>query len=202
MAERQYTPGLLDRLRGRDPNNPNAPKAPSKPTIDQARRTMMKERQDRLGAKTGDGNIYKNGAGTQQSAQRMGMPASKPSANAAVSTAVPNKRGPVSGATRGALGLPAQSARGEQTTRPTGLPKRATPVAPAKPAIKPVAKPTPKPMSTMDKIRADKGFLSTIEKDAATLRKPAQKAAPKAAASKKSLSNDAYDNYKRLMEKM
>lgn len=184
MAERQYTPGLLDRLRGRDPNDPNPPKAPSKPTIDQARRTMMKERQDRLGAKTGDGNIYKNGAGTQQSAQRMGMPANKPSANAAVNTAVPNKRGPVSGATRGAL------------------PKRSTPVATAKPAAKPVAKPTPKPMSAMAKLRADKDFMSTIEKGAAALRKPAQKAAPKAAASKKSSSNDAYDNYKRLMEKM
>lgn len=201
MAERQYTPGLLDRLRGRDPNNPNPPKAPSKPTIDQARRTMMKERQDRLGAKTGDGNIYKNGAGTQQSAQRMGMPANKPSANAAVNTAVPNKRGPVSGATRGALGLPAQST-GQQTVRRTDLPKRSTPVATAKPAAKPVAKPTPKPMSAMAKLRADKDFMSTIEKDAAALRKPAQKAAPKAAASKKSSSNDAYDNYKRLMEKM
>ena len=33
MAERQYTPGLLDRLRGRDPNNPNAPNAPSKPPV-------------------------------------------------------------------------------------------------------------------------------------------------------------------------
>ena len=76
MAERLYTPGLIDRLRGRDPNNPNAPKAPSKPTIDQARRTMMKARQDRLGAKTGDGNIYKNGAGTQQSAQRLGAKSS------------------------------------------------------------------------------------------------------------------------------
>lgn len=201
MAERQYTPGLLDRLRGRDPNDPNPPKAPSKPTIDQARRTMMKERQDRLGAKTGDGNIYKNGAGTQQSAQRMGMPANKPSANAAVNTAVPNKRGPVSGATRGALGLPAQST-GQQTVRRTDLPKRSTPVATAKPAAKPVAKPTPKPMSAMAKLRADKDFMSTIEKDAAALRKPAQKAAPKAAASKKSSSNDAYDNYKRLMEKM
>ena len=201
MAERQYTPGLLDRLRGRDPNNPNPPKAPSKQTIDQARRTMMKERQDRLGAKTGDGNIYKNGAGTQQSAQRMGMPANKPSANAAVNTAVPNKRGPVSGATRGALGLPAQST-GQQTVRRTDLPKRSTPVATAKPAAKPVAKPTPKPMSAMAKLRADKDFMSTIEKDAAALRKPAQKAAPKAAASKKSSSNDAYDNYKRLMEKM
>ena len=201
MAERQYTPGLLDRLRGRDPNNPNPPKAPSKPTIDQARRTMMKERQDRLGAKTGDGNIYKNGAGTQQSAQRMGMPANKPSPNAAVNTAVPNKRGPVSGATRGALGLPAQST-GQQTVRRTDLPKRSTPVATAKPAAKPVAKPTPKPMSAMAKLRADKDFMSTIEKDAAALRKPAQKAAPKAAASKKSSSNDAYDNYKRLMEKM
>jgi len=189
VAERQYTPGLLDRLRGRDPNNPNPPKAPSKPTIDQARRTTMKERQDRLGAKTGDGNIYKNGAGTQQSAQRMGMPA------------VPNKRGPVSGATRGALGLPAQST-GQQTVRRTDLPKRSTPVATAKPAAKPVAKPTPKPMSAMAKLRADKDFMSTIEKDAAALRKPAQKAAPKAAASKKSSSNDAYDNYKRLMEKM
>lgn len=201
MAERQYTPGLLDRLRGRDPNDPNPPKAPSKPTIDQARRTMMKERQDRLGAKTGDGNIYKNGAGTQQSAQRMGMPANKPSANAAVNTAVPNKRGPVSGATRGALGLPAQST-GQQTVRRTDLPKRSTPVATAKPAAKPVAKPTPKPMSAMAKLRADKDFMSTIEKDAAALRKPAQKAAPKAAASKKSSSNDAYDNYKRLVEKM
>ena len=201
MAERQYTPGLLDRLRGRDPNNPNPPKAPSKPTIDQARRTTMKERQDRLGAKTGDGNIYKNGAGTQQSAQRMGMPANKPSDNAAVNTAVPNKRGPVSGATRGALGLPAQST-GQQTVRRTDLPKRSTPVATAKPAAKPVAKPTPKPMSAMAKLRADKDFMSTIEKDAAALRKPAQKAAPKAAASKKSSSNDAYDNYKRLMEKM
>jgi hypothetical protein len=90
---------------------------------------MMKERQDRLGAKTGDGNIYKNGAGTQQSAQRMGMPANKPSANAAVNTAVPNKRGPVSGATRGALGLPAQST-GQQTVRRTDLPKRSTSAAP------------------------------------------------------------------------
>ena len=204
MAERQYTPGLLDRLRGRDPNDPNPPKAPSKPTIDQARRTMMKERQDRLGAKTGDGNIYKNGAGTQQSAQRMGMPANKPSANAAVNTAVPNKRGPVSGATRGALGLPAQST-GQQTVRRTDLPKRSTPVATAKPAAKPVAKPTPKPMSAMAKLRADKDFMSTIEKDAAALRKPAQKAAPKAAASKKSSglsANKSYADYKKLMESM
>lgn len=152
MAERQYTPGLLDRLRGRDPNNPNAPKAPRKPTIDESRRAMMKERQDRLGAKTGDGNIYKNGAGTQQSAQRMGMPANKPSANAAVNTAVPNKRGPVSGATRGALGLPAQST-GQQTVRRTDLPKRSTsaaplPVAAGRGQVKGVPEPARNPRPT------------------------------------------------------
>ena len=118
MAERQYTPGLLDRLRGRDPNNPNPPKAPSKPTIDQARRTMMKERQDRLGAKTGDGNIYKNGAGTQQSAQRMGMPASAAApASVAKTKPVTGGRGGGSAMTRGSApkvaSAPGRSAAGK-----------------------------------------------------------------------------------------
>ncbi len=76
MAERQYTPGLLDRLRGRDPNNPNAPKAPRKPTLDEARRAEFKKYQESKGSKTGDGNIYRNGAGTQQSAQRLGAKSS------------------------------------------------------------------------------------------------------------------------------
>ena len=77
--------------------------------------------------------------------------------------------------------------------------------AKSKPSAKPVAKPTPKPMSTMAKLRADKDFMSTIEKDAAALRKPAQKAAPKAAASKKSSglsANKSYADYKKLMESM
>ena len=70
----------------------------------------------------------------------------------------------------------------------------------AKPAAKPAAK--PKPMSVMDKIRADKGLMGTIRSDAAELRKPAQKAAPKAAASKKSSGLSAtksYNDYKKLM---
>lgn len=200
MAEQKYTRGLLGWLTGFDPNNPTAPR---KPALSPAS-TNGRGGANRPPAKTGDGNIYKNGAGTQQSAQRTGMPANKPPANAAVNTAVPNKRGPVSGATRGALGLPAQST-GQQTVRRTDLPKRSTPVATAKPAAKPVAKPTPKPMSTMAKLRADKDFMSTIEKDAAALRKPAQKAAPKAAASKKSSglsANKSYADYKKLMEYM
>ena len=66
-------------------------------------------------------------------------------------------------------------------------------------------KPAPKPMSTMDKVRADKGLMDTIRTDAAALRKPAQKAAPKAAASKKSSglsANKSYADYKKLMESM
>ena len=197
MAERQYTPGLLDRLRGRDPNNPNAPKAPSKPTIDESRRAMMKERQDRLGAKTGDGNIYKNGAGTQQSAQRMGMPVSPTKSGPVIGgrggggaigrmPLSPTKSGPVAGG-RGGGG-----AAGRMTTQ-----KAAPAVATRKPA--------PKPMSTMDKVRADKGLMDTIRTDAAALRKPAQKTAPKAAASKKSSglsANKSYADYKKLMESM
>ena len=58
-------------------------------------------------------------------------------------------------------------------------------------------------MSAMAKLRADKDFMSTIEKDAAALRKPAQKAAPKAAAKSSGLSaNKSYADYKKLMESM
>lgn len=58
-------------------------------------------------------------------------------------------------------------------------------------------------MSTMAKLRADRDFMSTIEKDAAALRKPAQKGAPKAAAKSSGLSaNKSYADYKKLMESM
>lgn len=73
----------------------------------------------------------------------------------------------------------------------------------AKPATQ--AKPAVKPVSAMDKVRADKGLMDTIRSDAAALRKPAQKAAPKAAASKKSSglsANKSYTDYKKLMESM
>lgn len=212
MAERQYTPGLLDRLRGRDPNNPNAPKAPSKPTIDESRRAMMKERQDRLGAKTGDGNIYKNGAGTQQSAQRMGMPANKPSANAAVNTAVPNKRGPVSGATRGALGLPAQST-GQQTVRRTDLPKRSTPAAPAKGAPEPVKNSRPasgRPASVPFSRKSPEAAAKQVVANAAASGTPKDKPTPapkqswwdKFSEDHKLSAAKSYADYKKLMESM
>ena len=98
----------------------------------------------------------------------------------------PTKSGPVAGG-RGGGG-----AAGRMTTQ-----KAAPAVAPRKP--------TPKPMSAMDKVRADKGLMDTIRSDAAALRKPAQKAAPKAAASKKSSglsANKSYADYKKLMESM
>ena len=96
----------------------------------------------------------------------------------------PTKSGPVAGG-RGGGG-----AAGRVTTQ-----KAAPAVAPRKP--------TPKPMSAMAKLRADKDFMSTIEKDAAALRKPAQKAAPKAAAKSSGLSaNKSYADYKKLMESM
>ena len=206
MAERQYTPGLLDRLRGRDPNNPNPPKAPSKPTIDQARRTMMKERQDRLGAKTGDGNIYKNGAGTQQSAQRMGMPASKPSANAAVSTAVPNKRDQVSGATRGALGLPAQSARGEQTTRPVSRGQAKGVPEPARNPRPTAGRPPELPFSRKSPEAAAKQVVANAAASGTPKAKPTP--APKQSwwdkfsEDHKLSATKSYADYKKLMESM
>jgi hypothetical protein len=83
-------------------------------------------------------------------------------------------------------------AAGRMTTQ-----KAAPAVATRKPAVK--------PMSTMDKVRADKGLMDTIRTDAAALRKPAQKTAPKAAASKKSSglsANKSYADYKKLMESM
>ena len=98
----------------------------------------------------------------------------------------PTKSGPVAGG-RGGGG-----AAGRMTTQ-----KAAPAVATRKPA--------PKPMSTMDKVRADKGLMDTIRTDAAALRKPAQKTAPKAAASKKSSglsANKSYADYKKLMESM
>ena len=232
MAERQYTPGLIDRLRGRDPNNPGAPKPPKKPTIDEARRAEFKKNRELKGSSSGDGDIYKNGAGTKQSAQRMGMSTGPavpydPASNLDSQTSVPLQSKAV-----GKSGYDARApapARARTTGRQQVSPNAMKGIDPAsnldgsssptkyvvpKPAPKPTPKPTPKPaarpapkakpMSTLDKLRADKGFMSTIEKDAAGLRKPAQKAPPKAAATKKSpaKSGDAYDNYKKLMESM
>ena len=65
------------------------------------------------------------------------------------------------------------------------------------------APPKVKTMSAMDKVRADKGLMDIIRADAAALRKPAQKAAPKAAAKSSGLSADkSYADYKKLMESM
>ena len=126
------------------------------------------------------------------------------SANAAVNAAVPNKRGPMSGATRGALGLPAQSGRSAQTTRPTSPPKRSTPPVSAKPAARPAASPTvrktqptpTKPMAT----------------NAAAFDTPKAKPTPAPAAKKswwdkfsddhKLSADKSYADYKKLMESM
>lgn len=176
MAERQYTPGLLDRLRGRDPNNPNPPKAPSKPTPSVAGASL----------RNAQAQVRAGGGATMPVSPTKNKPVMGGRGGGGAIGRMPlspTKSGPVAGG-RGGGG-----AAGRMTTQ-----KAAPAVAPRKPA--------PKPMSTMDKVRADKGLMDTIRTDAAALRKPAQKTAPKAAASKKSSSSDAYDNYKRLMEKM
>ena len=55
-------------------------------------------------------------------------------------------------------------------------------------------------MSTMDKIRADKGLMGTIRADATLLRKSAAKAAPQAATKSSGLSaTKSYNDYKKLM---
>ena len=203
MAEQKYTRGLLGWLTGFDPNNPTAPR---KPALSPAS-TNGRGGANRPPAKTGDGNIYKNGAGTQQSAQRTGMPANKPPANAAVNTAVPNKRGPVSGATRGALGLPAQSARGEPTTRPTGLPKRAAPAAPSNPPSRPTAgRPPDLPFSRKSPEAAAKQVVT----NAAAFDTPKAKPTPapkqswwdKFSDDHKLSAAKSYADYKKLMESM
>ena len=59
-------------------------------------------------------------------------------------------------------------------------------------------KPAPKPMSTMDKIRADKGLMGTIKADAAAMKKSAP-AAPAAKPSSGLSANKSYSDYKKLM---
>lgn len=151
MAERQYTPGLLDRLRGRDPNNPNAPKAPRKPTIDESRRAMMKERQDRLGAKTGDGNIYRNGAGTQQFAQRLGAKSSPAVPYDPRSNLDYHDAAELPKSARGRPGYDATAKSKPSTTagRPSTMPAaRKSPETAAKPAPAKQAVTSPAPSST------------------------------------------------------
>lgn len=150
MAERQYTPGLLDRLRGRDPNNPNAPKAPSKPTLDEARRAEFKKNQESKGSKTGDGNIYRNGAGTQQSAQRLGAKSSPavpsdPRSNLDYSDATELPK-----SARGKPGYDATAKSKPSTTagRPSTMPAaRKSPETAAKPAPAKQAVTSPAPSS-------------------------------------------------------
>ena len=207
MAERQYTRGLLGYLTGFDPNNPNAPKAPSKPTIDQARRTMMKERQDRLGAETGDGNIYKNGAGTAQSAQRMGMPVSPTKSGPVIGgrggggaigrmPLSPTKSGPVAGG-RGGGG-----AAGRMTTQ-----KAAPAVAPSNPPSRPTAgRPPELPFSRKSPEAAAKQVVA----NAAAMGIPKAKPTPapkqswwdKFSEDHKLSAAKSYADYKKLMESM
>ena len=190
MAEQKYTPlrGLLGWLTGFDPNNPTAPR---KPALSPAS-TNGRGGANRPPAKTGDG--------TQQSAQRTGMPVSPTKSGPVIGgrggggaigrmPLSPTKSGPVAGG-RGGGG-----AAGRMTTQ-----KAAPAVATRKPA--------PKPMSTMDKVRADKGLMDTIRTDAAALRKPAQKTAPKQSwwdkfsEDHKLSAAKSYADYKKLMESM
>ena len=200
MAEQKYTRGLLDWLTEFDPINPTAPR---KPALSPAS-TNGRGGANRPPAKTGDG--------TQQSAQRTGMPANKPPANAAVNTAVPNKRGPVSGATRGALGLPAQST-GQQTVRRTDLPKRSTPAAPAKGAPEPVKNSRPasgRPASVPFSRKSPEAAAKQVVANAAASGTPKDKPTPapkqswwdKFSEDHKLSAAKSYADYKKLMESM
>ena len=73
-----------------------------------------------------------------------------------------------------------------------GAPSRATTT------VKTAPKPASKPMSTMDKIRADKGLMGTIKADAAAMKKSAP-AAPAAKPSSGLSANKSYSDYKKLM---
>ena len=147
--------------------------------------------------------------------ERMGMPAQTPrprqvlnqtkatpkprSANASVNTVVPSKRGSMSGATRGALGLPAQSARGENT-RPTSPPKRSTPPVSAKPSARPAASPTvrkaqPAPTKPMVTNAAAPSVPKTNPPPA-----PKQSWWDKFSADHKLSADKSYTDYKKLME--